>query len=112
VTKTHPKLFCSSKWNFFHVRALYHRLSTLRWPKSDHAKAECDCATKLGGIGLMNKSIELPKIGKARKVQSAFDPVETALRQLYDNVVSEPIPDDFLKLLDELGRDGAKSDSE
>jgi len=32
----------------------------------------------------------------------AFDPIEAALRQLYDNMVAEPIPDDFLRILDRL----------
>lgn len=32
----------------------------------------------------------------------AFDPIEAALRQLHDNVASEDIPDDFLRLLDQL----------
>ncbi len=32
----------------------------------------------------------------------AFDPIAAALRQMHDEVASEDIPDDFLKLLDEI----------
>lgn len=40
---------------------------------------------------------------KARsKVGLAFDPIAAALRQMHDNVSSEDIPDDFLRLLDEI----------
>lgn len=35
----------------------------------------------------------------------AFDPIEAALRQLHDKVVSEEIPDDFMRLLDQLDDD-------
>lgn len=32
----------------------------------------------------------------------AFDPIEAALRQLHASVASEEIPDDFMRLLDQL----------
>lgn len=32
----------------------------------------------------------------------AFDPIEAALRQLYDSMAAEPIPEDFLRILDRL----------
>ena len=35
-------------------------------------------------------------------VALAFDPIAAALRQMHDEVASEDIPDDFLKLLDEI----------
>lgn len=39
----------------------------------------------------------------------AFDPVEAALRQLHDRIAAEDIPDDFLRLLDQLDdRSGAE----
>lgn len=41
------------------------------------------------------------KVSKVR-TESAFDPVEAALKQLYDQVASESIPDDFMALLDRL----------
>jgi hypothetical protein len=41
------------------------------------------------------------KPAKAR-TDSAFDPVEAALKQLYDQVAAEEIPEDFMKLLDRL----------
>ena len=41
----------------------------------------------------------------------AFDPVAAALRQMHERVVAEPIPEDFLRLLDQLddsdGGDGS-----
>jgi aminoglycoside phosphotransferase len=41
----------------------------------------------------------------------AFDPIATALRRLHDNVVAEPIPDDFMRLLDKIDdrREGLSS---
>lgn len=39
---------------------------------------------------------------RARNVDTAFDPVAAALQQLHQAVVSEPLPDDFLKLLDDI----------
>ncbi len=36
------------------------------------------------------------------------DPVGAALRRLHDDVVAEPIPDEFLKLLDEIEQRLAK----
>ena len=38
----------------------------------------------------------------SRNVGLAFDPIAAALRQMHDEVASEDIPDDFLKLLDEI----------
>jgi len=32
----------------------------------------------------------------------AFDPIAAALRQMHDKVTQEDIPDDFLRLLDEI----------
>ena len=42
--------------------------------------------------------------GKAfeNKVDPAFDPITAALRQMHDDVANEPIPDDFMRLLDEI----------
>lgn len=36
------------------------------------------------------------------KLDPAFDPITAALRQMHDGIASEPIPDDFLRLLDEI----------
>lgn len=33
-------------------------------------------------------------------MDSEFDPLTAALRQMHDSVANEPIPDDFLSLLD------------
>ena len=35
-------------------------------------------------------------------VDPAFDPITAALRQMHDNFASEPIPDDFMLLLDQI----------
>ena len=42
----------------------------------------------------------------------AFDPVSAALRQLHQAVASEPLPEDFLRLLDDIDQRiaAAKSD--
>lgn len=36
------------------------------------------------------------------RLDPAFDPITAALRQMHDGVTNEPIPDDFLRLLDEI----------
>jgi hypothetical protein len=36
------------------------------------------------------------------KVDPAFDPITAALRQMHDDVAGEPIPDDFMRLLDQI----------
>lgn len=36
------------------------------------------------------------------QTENAFDPVSAALQQLHQSVVSEELPDDFLRLLDEI----------
>lgn len=38
----------------------------------------------------------------------AFDPIAAALRQMHDKVSQEDIPDDFLRLLDEIDERAAK----
>lgn len=35
-------------------------------------------------------------------VNPAFDPITAALRQMHDDFASEPIPDDFMRLLDQI----------
>lgn len=35
-------------------------------------------------------------------VDPAFDSITAALRQMHDNFASEPIPDDFMLLLDQI----------
>ena len=36
------------------------------------------------------------------KVGLAFDPIAAALRQMHEDVASEAIPDDFMRLLDQI----------
>lgn len=35
-------------------------------------------------------------------VDQDFDPISAALRQMHDGIAQEPVPDEFLKLLDQL----------
>lgn len=37
-----------------------------------------------------------------QRLDVAFDPIAAALRQMHDKVAQEDIPDDFLRLLDEI----------
>ena len=41
----------------------------------------------------------------------ALDPVEAALRQLYDATLTEPVPDDFLRILDQLAETEQRGES-
>lgn len=34
----------------------------------------------------------------------AFDPIEAALREIFDGIESEPVPDDFAALVAKLGK--------
>jgi hypothetical protein len=43
-----------------------------------------------------------PKDHKMHAVDTRFDPVAAALRQLHDTVASEPVPEDFLRILDQI----------
>lgn len=35
-------------------------------------------------------------------VNSDYDPVSAALKQMHEAVASEPLPDDFMRILDEI----------
>ena len=41
----------------------------------------------------------------------ALDPVEAALRQLYDATLTEPVPDDLLRILDQLAETEQRGES-
>ena len=43
-----------------------------------------------------------PKDPKMHAVDTRFDPVAAALRQLHDTVAAEPVPEDFLRILDQI----------
>ena len=47
-------------------------------------------------------------------LQPAFDPIAAALKRLHDTVESEAVPDDFLRILDEIDAKiaSAKSNSQ
>ena len=60
-------------------------------------------------MGLNSKQIlvEQHAMAKAKKPQykdldSGNDPIAAALKQMHDNVTNEELPDDFLRLLDEI----------
>lgn len=36
------------------------------------------------------------------RLSTAFDPVAAALKQMHDVVASEPLPDEFLRILEEI----------
>lgn len=42
------------------------------------------------------------RAGRMRQSDTAFDPISAALQQLHHAVASEALPDDFLKILDEI----------
>jgi hypothetical protein len=44
----------------------------------------------------------LPKDPQMIAVESRFDPVAAALRQLHDTVAAEPVPEDFLRILEQI----------
>ena len=52
-----------------------------------------------------NTSPQSPKDGNDAGKQGAPPGWAKGLRQLYDSVVEEPLPDDFRNLLDKLDRD-------
>jgi hypothetical protein len=35
-------------------------------------------------------------------IDTAFDPVAAALKQMHETVASEPVPDEFMRILDEI----------
>ena len=43
-----------------------------------------------------------PPKAKPQQPPAAFDPVEAALRQIFDTVASEDVPDDFADLVAQL----------
>jgi len=54
------------------------------------------------GVEKMTNKEKGEKLPGKGRTKSAFDPVQAALKQMYDGVASEEIPDDFMKLLDQL----------
>lgn len=54
------------------------------------------------------------KMKPARFVNAAepeFDPISAALKQMHEGVAKEPVPDEFLKLLDQLDERLAEKDA-
>lgn len=47
-------------------------------------------------------NITAPKGIKMNNVETAFDPVAAALKQMHQAVTSEKLPDDFLRILEEI----------
>lgn len=43
-----------------------------------------------------------PKGKRMRRINTAFDPVSAALQQLHQDVASEELPEDFMRILDEI----------
>jgi hypothetical protein len=51
--------------------------------------------------GRMTKN-KPPKGRKMNHIETAFDPVAAALKQMHEAVTSEALPDDFLRILEEI----------
>lgn len=79
------------------------------WPNNG-AMMRTDSMTFVQGTGYSSM-----RDGKRRakafenKVDPAFDPITAALRQMHDEFANEPIPDDFLDLLDRIDKRFAAS---
>lgn len=43
-----------------------------------------------------------PKDPEMIALDTRFDPVATALRQLHESVAAEPVPEDFLRILEQI----------
>ncbi len=43
-----------------------------------------------------------PKGTKMLATEPAFDPVTAALKQLYSAIENEPVPEDFMRILDDI----------
>jgi predicted transcriptional regulator len=43
-----------------------------------------------------------PKGRKMHEIDTAFDPVAAALKQMHEAVANEAVPDDFLRILEEI----------
>lgn len=65
---------------------------------------------RVRGVEMMTSKKRAEKQRGGGRTKSAFDPVEAALKQIYDEVASEEIPDEFMQLLDQLD-DSAKSEA-
>ena len=58
-----------------------------------------------GAMSNNNQAKEKVSTSRTRIVNnSKTDPIATALRRLHDDVVAEPVPDEFLRLLSEIDR--------
>lgn len=61
----------------------------------------------IGGLDSKNVLAEQQAMAKAKKPElydqdSGNDPIAAALKQMHDAVANEDLPDDFLRLLDEI----------
>jgi hypothetical protein len=45
---------------------------------------------------------DVPKGKEMTDVNTAFDPVSAALKQMHAEIEREPLPDDFLRILEEI----------
>jgi Anti-sigma factor NepR len=66
-----------------------HTPSTVPALNTKHALVEQQAMAKERKLGNSNESIE-------------SDPISAALKQLHDAVANEELPDDFMRLLDEI----------
>ncbi len=47
---------------------------------------------------------QTPKGKKMPEIETAFDPVEAALKQMHQAVATEDVPEDFLRILEDIDR--------
>jgi Anti-sigma factor NepR len=64
-------------------------------------------STTLSGLDPNKALVEQQTMAKAKKPDNhgdelAGDPIAVALKQMHDAVINEELPDDFLRLLDEI----------
>jgi hypothetical protein len=64
-------------------------------------------STTLSGLDPKKALVEQQTMAKAKKSDNhgdelAGDPIAIALKQMHDAVINEELPDDFLRLLDEI----------
>lgn len=52
------------------------------------------------GEGQLSSNTGKRRAGEA--MDPEFDPLTAALRQMHDSIANEPVPDDFLDLLDQI----------
>ncbi len=85
-------------FRFLHVDDFKKQLNFFEKEYGFVSKEEWHSYIKGNGMGSGKGKGRFNAIGD--DMNSEFDPLTAALRQMHDSVANEPIPDDFLDLLD------------